>query len=434
MNKPTPNAKTISLPITHLGGLGDGIGQWNGKPVYVPLSCPGDVADVQITAENQQLARGELASLEIASPHRQTPPCEYFSRCGGCSLQHLNHPTYAAFKHSILLDALETLGASNAEIWPMVEAGPASRRRVELKVKLEKGQVSLGYFARNSHDLIAINHCPVSEPAISESIPTWQTTLQRLKKPGRIATLHLTALEGGLDALLTVRSALHAADIKQLTTFAHTAGLLRLSMAEDDTPQRILYDSNNVTLTSDSATVAMPPGAFLQAATAGQQALTDFVTHHLANCNHVTDFYAGCGTYSFPLLKTSRHVSAYEGAEDMVLAMHNAARTHGLEERLTATTRDLFKQPITKNELIRCDGAVINPPRAGALPQVRELAHSNVEKLVMVSCNPATFIRDARVLLKAGWQLTHAQAVDQFYWSGHLEIVATFLNLNKSVI
>ena len=150
------------------------------------------------------------------------------------------------------------------------------------------------------------------------------------------------------------------------------------------------------------------------------------MTTHLQGCEYIADLYSGCGTYSFPLLAQAKRVSAYEGNDAMIAAMHNAILKAKLENKMSATARDLYKNPLTATELKHYDGIVINPSRNGALPQVKQIANSHLKKLVMVSCSPNSFKRDAKHLLDAGWRMIEATPIDQFYWSAHLEIVAIF--------
>jgi 23S rRNA (uracil1939-C5)-methyltransferase len=150
------------------------------------------------------------------------------------------------------------------------------------------------------------------------------------------------------------------------------------------------------------------------------------VSEHLKGCDTIADLYSGCGTYSFPLIRQSQRVSAYEGASEMAAAMNDACVAGDLDERIETTVRDLFADPLSAGELNHFDGIVINPPRNGALPQVQAISQSGVGKVVMVSCDPATFKRDAKALLDGGYTLTLAVPIDQFYWSRHLELVAVF--------
>lgn len=421
MKQKIPNQKTLDLTVRDLGGMGDGIAEYEGKPVFVPFTCPGDEIRATLTRHEKDRFRAK-AEITTPSPHRQAPPCEYFGHCGGCSLQHLNGSTYTHFKQNILNKLLKRLG-SQPEILPMVEVGAHSRRRVEFKIAVEKGKVTLGFFAFRSHTFIAVNHCLVSETAINKVLPTIEKAFAGLKKPGRLAGMNITVLDRGMDIGLSTRAPLHKQDISALVAFAKNhPSLHRLTVDKS-----CLYDNGNTTVTFGDAQVNLPPAAFLQASKAGQDALKDFVIRHLESCDKVIDLYSGCGTYSFSLLDTTRHVAAYEGSEEMVLALHNAAQKANVLERLTVQLRDLYSNPLTAEELNRFDGIVINPPRNGALPQVKRIAKSNVTHVVMVSCNPATFERDVKILLQNGYVMTHAQAIDQFYWSSHLEVAAAFI-------
>jgi 23S rRNA (uracil1939-C5)-methyltransferase len=163
----------------------------------------------------------------------------------------------------------------------------------------------------------------------------------------------------------------------------------------------------------------------LQATQVGQAAITDFILQNLRGKN-VVDLYSGCGTYSFPIAQTGANVRAFEGSYEMVLAFNNAIRQNGLDDKMSAQTRDLFKNPVRADELKNFDTIIINPPRNGALPQTQQIAKAGVANVIMVSCNPATFERDAKCLLQAGYIIDKIVPIDQFLWSNHLELVASF--------
>lgn len=426
----------VKLTIDALGGIGDGLARYEGNTVFVPLTCPGDTVNAILHKAGKDHLRATATEIITPSEHRQLPPCRHFGTCGGCSLQHLNSTTYTRFKQNILAHIITELGVAPSVITPMVEVGEKSRRRAEFKIAVNKGVVSLGFYAPKSHDIIALTECPVSDDRLTALLPPLKNCLQSLKKPGMLKAISVTALDSGLDAIIIVRSPLSDSDREKLVSFAKAHNVARLNehiqthelshtspSAEHST---CLYDGENSAIALGGVQVLLPVGAFLQATHKGQTAITQLVTEHLAGCERIADLYAGCGTYSFELVKHTASVTAYEGTEDMVQAMHNAIIRNNLEGRMTAYTRDLFTRPLNKEELNRFDGVVINPPRNGALPQIKHLITSAARTIVMVSCNPATFKRDAQCLIKGGYRLTRATAIDQFYWSGHLELVACF--------
>lgn len=426
----------LELTISRLGAMADGIAAYEGKPVFVPFTCPGDVVKVLVKRDNKDEMRADMVSLVTPSAQRQEPACTHFGTCGGCSLQHLNEPAYEAFKQELLASFIQGTGVDRSVIAPMVAIKAHSRRRADFKIAVHHDQVQIGFFASKSHRLVNIEQCPVSDAALVAILPELKACIGELKKPGRLTSISLTALDNGLDATIRLSSAIGDSDKEKLIAFAQRSAIIRLHtqvklrhesrrqpVAEDPV---CLYDEENATIRFAGVEVDLPSGAFLQATQEGQDAITALVTRHLQGCNTIADLYSGCGTYSFPLIRQAQRVSAYEGVDEMAAAMNDACVAEGLDEKIATTVRDLFTDPLDAEELSHFDGIVINPPRNGALPQVRHIGESTVGKVVMVSCDPSTFKRDAKCLMDAGYRLTLAVPIDQFYWSRHLELVAVF--------
>ena len=173
------------------------------------------------------------------------------------------------------------------------------------------------------------------------------------------------------------------------------------------------------------ARVAPPPGAFLQATAEGEAALVAAVRGLVGDAARVADLFAGCGTFALPLAERAE-VLAVEGEAAMLAALDAGWRKAEGLKRIRVEARDLFRRPLQPAELDRFDAVTIDPPRAGAEAQVRELAASRVPRIAMVSCNPATFARDAEILVAGGYKLGEVRPVDQFRWSGHVELAAAF--------
>jgi len=174
-----------------------------------------------------------------------------------------------------------------------------------------------------------------------------------------------------------------------------------------------------------SACVVPPPAAFLQATAEGEDALVAAVLEATAGARRVADLFCGCGTFTLPLA-AGAEVLAVEGAEPMVGALAAGWRAAPGLRRVVTATRDLFRRPLLAAELAGLDAVVIDPPRAGAEAQSRALAASSVPIIAAISCDPATFARDAAILVAGGYRLDRVQPVDQFRWSGHVELAAVF--------
>ncbi len=408
------------MHIESLGGLGDGVGYVNGQAVYVSYTCPGD----EVEAVSTQSGKVSLEKIIHPSAQRQTPPCKHFTLCGGCSLQHLSPDLYRDFKIRLAQNAVQGAGYDTANVSALYEVGPQSRRRAEFKISVQKGVVRVGFYAPQSHQVVAVAECKVVTPRIMSVLIKIETLIASLKKPADYQEVHITDLAVGLDILFLV-DASNAADKTKLLDFARQQ-TLRLTLKTKQDLQ-VLYESGAVKTNFGGMEVELPPGAFLQASADAETYMRHIILQHLDGCKSIVDLYCGAGTYTLPLAATGARLQAYEGDNEMIAALYNAARRHGIEGRVTTAVRDLYRAPVTARELERNDGAVINPPRNGAEPQTKELAKSGIKKIVMVSCNPATFTRDAKHLQTAGYMLKEARPVDQFYWTPHLELVACFI-------
>ncbi len=419
--------ESAEIVITRLGRQGDGIGEYAGSPVYVAGTLPGERVRVTLPEKNAQIWRARLNDILEPSADRISPACPHFSVCGGCSLQHLSSSRYREFKESIVSRLLARLGTPDCVRQPVMELGCGSRRRAELKLQLYKGEVRIGYFASRSHALADIQCCPLLSAPLEALIMPLKVHVGSLTQPGHIAALWLAETAEGVRLTSLLHKPLRPADKEALTRFAQEKGLAELSVIEEHDPAsfRRLWGAPAHVVVGE-VRVELPPGAFQQASAQAQAVMTTRVQAHLEKCRHAVDLYAGCGAYSFPLLTNGMRVAAFEGDAEMVTAMENARRHYGLETRFTAACRDLHRMPLSARELEAFDGCVINPPRAGAARQVEQLAKSHMKHIAMVSCNPASFERDAQLLLAHGFCLKEIAPIDQFYWSAHLELVALF--------
>lgn len=411
------------MRIARLGAAGDGIAE--GDPIlYVPLAAPGDRVLVRPGPERGGGRAAELVELLESGPARAVPACPHFGTCGGCSLQHLNDDAYEAAKRAQLEEALRRAGAAKVEILPLLRAPPGGRRRIALAAERRGGAVTLGYHARRSHAMVDVLVCPIADAAIQALLaPLRRCLVDVLAERGTMAAL-VTRLDDGLDVLLQGALPPGPAVLEHLAAFAQQQDLARLSWrrSEEAAIEPIAHRRSGI-VRFGAATVSPPPGAFLQASRAAEQAMVQFAQKALTGAASIADLFAGCGTFAFPL-STKATVHAVEGDAALVRTM--AAAALSISARLTTQARDLFRQPLSARELNRFEAVLFDPPRAGAAAQCEALAGSEVRRVVAISCNPATFARDARVLIGGGFQLRRVLPVDQFLWSPHLELAAQF--------
>lgn len=403
------------LRIAAVGAQGDGVAQGN----FIPLTLPGELVTAQMSG-----ARGELLDILEASQDRVTPPCPHFGVCGGCALQHWEVQPYLDWKREQIRIQLGYEGLET-EILPTFASPPASRRRVALHARGGKGGVRLGFKERRSWNLVQIETCPVSHPRLVAAFPA----LRRLagpfmEHPKSAPTLHVTITATGLDIDITgveAKSGGLSADARvRAAMIAGEADFARVTLAGE-----MIYMARQPMVKLGPAVVALPAGAFLQAVPQAEKAMVDFAVEAAQGASRIVDLYSGVGTFTFRLAEIGG-VHAADSSAPAIAALKGAVGTAAGLKAVTAEARDLARRPVLSMELKKVDVAVLDPPRAGALEQHVEIANSKVARVVGVSCNPATFVRDAKVLIEAGFRLERVLPVDQFLWSPHIELVGVF--------
>jgi 23S rRNA (uracil1939-C5)-methyltransferase len=337
-------------------------------------------------------------------------------------LQHVADAALCDFARQRSLEPLARLGIMPAGVRPVHLSPPGSRRRAALRATRTAGQVRLGFNAEGAHSLVDLQECPVLHPALFALVaPLRRLLAPHLAERAAIAVT-MTVTDNGVDLLLANLQARTLPAIEGLTAFAAEQRLARLSL-EGPLGVETLVAAADPSVRLGGVPVTLPPAAFLQATADGEAALVAAVTEILGDAPTVVDLFSGVGTFSLPASRTAR-VHAVEGAAAPLQALARAARSAG--RPVTTEHRDLFRRPLGADELARFTAAIIDPPRAGAALQTEALAASPIRRIAAVSCNPATFARDAERLVAAGFRLDTLWPVAQFRWSTHVELVAEF--------
>lgn len=400
----------IEISIARLGLDGSGIA---GR-LHVPGALPGEV---WTGVDNGN--RLEDARLVSPAKERVIAPCQHFGSCGGCTLQHADRAFLANWKGQVVARALAAHGLE-AQIHPTLTSPDRSRRRAVFSGRRTKKTVVVGFHGHRSDTLVPITECHVIRPEIIAALPALGDLTRVAATRTRPIRLAVTLGRAGLDVDLQGTKPLELSARQEIAAIARRAGIARLSAAGEP-----LVQEQPPFQQMGPARVVPPPGAFLQATDAGEAALTTAVREITGDAARIVDLFAGCGTFTLPLAQAS-DVHAVEGDVEMLRALDAGWRAARNLRRVTTEPRDLFRRPLVARELDGFDAAVIDPPRAGAEAQTRELAESSLQNIAFVSCNPATFARDAAILVAAGFRLSTVQPVDQFLWSGHVELVGHF--------
>ena len=354
--------------------------------------------------------------------------CRYFPECGGCLYLDLDDKKYQEDKVIALKKTLSNLETPDIDFFWI---GPSSRRKIILQID-DKNRV--GFFAKSSKNLVEIDECFVSEKRISQIILPLKNFLKSFEN-NSIAQIQITLFDNVLNVIFAIKRELNFTQIQKITEFAKANKInASYSLKKETVPIYIIENNQifveNFTLNNEKSsyiTLDLSANIFIQATKKGLEKITKtlayFIENNFKTRPKIIDIYAGFGIYSFAVSHLAKEVQAFEGDEEMTsLIVKNAAK-NSLANKIIAKNRDLFFYPISYKELEKFDLVIINPPRNGATPQVKEIANSKIKNVIYVSCNPQSFVFDAAILLKSGFKIISITAIDQFYSTNHLELV-----------
>ncbi|MGE0239736.1 MAG: class I SAM-dependent RNA methyltransferase [Parvibaculaceae bacterium] len=394
------------LALTQMGRHGEALGEAAGRAVYVPYALPGEVVEADIAGTHAQ-----LRAILAPSPQRIEPFCPHFGQCGGCQIQHWQADAYRGWKRGLVATALANQGIA-AEVEALIDAQGEGRRRATLHVARTPAGIVAGFNAARSHDIHPLDHCPILVPALAQA----PRIARRVGEIIGNCDVAFTAADNGLDVDIATKRK----PPPDLAGLVHAEDLARLSLNREPLVTRLPPE-----IGIGTARLRLPAGVFLQATKAGEATLAALVIENLGKAKKVADLFSGVGVFALRLAAKAQ-VFAADGDKAATAALaETVRRTPGLKP-VEAKARDLFREPVMARELAPFDAVVFDPPRAGAEAQARQLAKSKVKTVIAVSCDPATFARDARILVDGGYRLMRVTPVDQFAFTAHVETVAFF--------
>ncbi|HVZ98784.1 MAG TPA: RNA methyltransferase [Caulobacterales bacterium] len=410
-----PAASEAVLDVAEIGARGDAVSEGAGGPIYVAFALPGERVRARVSGDRAQV-------IEVLTPSadRRAPPCRHFGRCGGCQLQHWDEAAYLVWKRERVVEALARRNIG-FDVAPTIAAWGEGRRRAAFHATRQGGAVRLGFQERGGARLQAITQCPVLAPPLEAALPGLAAVADMFLPARGEITLHCLWTEAGLDVAIKGAGRAHALNqstLEKSASIAETADLARLSLdGEPIVTRRAPF------LRMGRAIVSPTPGAFLQPTALGEETLARLACEALAGASRVIDLFSGIGTFALRLAEHAEVQAAESDGEMLAALKHAADAAGGALKHVSVLRRDLLRTPLANLEMKKFDAAVIDPPRSGARLQAEQIGRSGIRRLAYVSCDPATFARDVRVLADFGFSLSKVTPVDQFRWSPHVEVV-----------
>ena len=438
------NAAPIEVTISHIGARGDGIGKalythnYNALEydVFVPASLPGERLLVQPLSLTAQGIKARIIELQSPSPQRHAPRCNAFPACGGCRFQHWDEAEIGRWKTALVGKFLDRANVSAGSIRPLYSSPAKSRRRASFHLKCLADGAVVGFREHMGQHIVSPDQCAILHPSLLELQSALQKFASAHLPAGFAADAHANLLDCRTGSTDDNNICLYLEPISgaqpwnpdmlaSLGDWAATLNLARLSVADHGSPMT-LYAPEVPMVQFGETAVSPPPGAFLQATRDGEAVLQSAIAEIAGTSRQIVDLFAGCGTLSLPLLGQLSHLLAVEQNDDALAALKAGVDAAGIGGRVKIASRNLFDAPLIPDELSGFNLAILDPPRSGAAAQCQMLAQSDIQTIAMVSCNPASFARDAAILNEGGFELDWLQIIDQFLFSNHLELVGAF--------
>jgi len=410
---------SIKLKIDDFNAKACGIGTVDGKTVSVPFVLPGEEAEGEFySSKGNHWLNPE--TIHQKSSDRIDPKCIHYGSCGGCSLQHVSDDFYKNFKKDLVKNALEKNGLC-VDVQDPIIVGERQRRRIDFKAMKNGGQVTMGFTIKNRWKTIDFKECLIVVPKIEAVFTPLRDLINKITEEHAIVHVFMTAAANGLDVILAgFKKPLTENQMDLVTQFTEKH-LIRMTLKIKGQPATVIQSEDPYVLLAGNK-VSISANCFLQASAKADQVLADLVTSHLPkNAHKVIDLFCGRGTLTLPVAETGCKVTGFEGDVRSIAALTNVGHPN-----IRALTQDLFGDPVQADDLKKYDAVIMNPPRSGAQTQAKQVAMARVQRVIYVSCSPASFAKEAAILCEKGYVLDKVIPVDQFMWAAHTEVVGIF--------
>ena len=449
--RPSFSSDPVTVTVTSIGQRGDGMASItqsdDGEERYfIRNSMVGDVLSVRPVRRHQSGLDAEIMSVITPSPDRITPDCPSAAECGGCQFQYMAKDHYQDWKFEMVRSSLSRADVTPDEWRPSFFAEYGGRRRTRLAWRRLKDGVICGFREARSHQIIAPDGCLVAHPELRQAMDTLKTHLLPHTDPSSQGEVEITLADAPLnqgqasaylwDIAFRPQEAFKPKTITAMVTEASHHPIARLSQIHPSGDVELLYEKTPPVVTwsldaNGENTITLTPaaGSFMQADASAERHMQQHIYDALKGNKQIVDLFCGSGSLSLPLMTSPHPPEKIKGIDSAALgleALMAAAKSNGHHHRVSVENRNLFKDPLNAEELSAFDAAIIDPPRAGAAAQMPAIANSNITRVMMVSCNPNSFARDAQILIQEGFQCRWAQMIDQFYLTAHAELIACF--------
>ena len=421
-------AQKLTVTVTNLDAFGQGVATHKGKTIFVKSALPDETVDIQLTDDKKNYAKAKVIKYHNHSQQRVTPKCKYYTKCGGCELQHISSNLQQKAKYEALIKLLQKEAGAELDYKdnsPNIIANQPYhyRRRARLSINLVKGELLIGFRQAESNQIINIEHCPVLVEQLDKLLIPLQFCLRQIKQKKSLGHIELIAVDSGIILVLRHNMPLTEQDSILLKQFAeahnislyfHGHDLLHISGTTEH-----YYLINHLKLT-------FSPLDFIQVNSQINQKMIDKALEWLdiTSDDKILDLFCGMGNFSLPMAINSQSVTGIEGVDALVEKAKINAKLN--KDKIVAKTQFFTcnledKQQFSIWNQSKFDKVLLDPARAGAYNATAEIVKISPTKIVYISCNPATLARDCKLFIEEGYNIVKVAILDMFPQTKHIE-------------
>lgn len=427
-----PKARSIpvglySMEVERLSDDGKGIARPKGKTTFIAGALPGETVKVRYVQCRKDFDQAELVSVEKASSTRRRPICPHYGECGGCHLQHVEYAVQLEHKSSQLKHLLNGLSQEKAIDWfPDIQADEvAYRHRIRLAIKAGKKGFSFGFRKGQSKQIVDITRCDVVFPGINQCLALLRGLLPKLKNRSSLLECIIGEAEQGKRFSVSLVSChpLCEVDISCLVKLAKAQGWCMQLLLEGrlDSPYWQSSDAHMAyKLPKEGLSIYYDALDFTQVNPAVNRQMVERAIQwlDLHHKDHVADFFSGVGNFSLSIAKYVASVTAFELVPGMLQKVLKNAEVNGINN-IEVNQANLFSGGLIMDS--KFNKVLLDPPRSGALALSQSLSTETIQKIVYVSCNPQSLMRDLQQLIAKGFYVERACLIDMFPQTRHSE-------------
>jgi 23S rRNA (uracil1939-C5)-methyltransferase len=416
------------LDITALVHGGRGIGHHEGKAVFVPLTAPGDRVVCRVVKSRRRYIEAELVAVVEPSPQRREPPCPFFGSCGGCQWQHIPYQQQARWKEKIFADLLVRSNVMAGDRLKPIAAAPDEwgyRNRVQLKCCPGAEGLLIGFYRHASHDVVDVDKCLLVSPPVQKTLDHLRRELADAPSSGCVSQIDIAS---GDDGEVRIILYVHPQGRHQLRSWLRNfAACHQINACLQSGGQQgleVVHGESDLTIKVDQPEIALRygPGGFVQVNPAQNRSMVASMLQllELDGSENVLDLFCGMGNFSLPLARRVKRVVGVEDyAPSIASARINAAANNIRNVEFHAADAAVVMARYRDADPL--DLVILDPPRTGHYPATGELLKVRPERILYVSCDPATLVRDLTPLVQNGYEVVSSQAFDLFPQTWHIE-------------